>query len=85
MPIQSKDLSEFPPGWQDELRRVSDAIFGTWQAEDNKRQLGVLERLRRIEVAGLFVGGLVVLKFSGVPTEKIYPIVMGLFGQHGGN
>lgn len=80
---RSRDLSTFPPGWEDELRRVSDAIFGKWDEDGGtKRKPGVLERLRRIEYALIFIGFLLGVKNLGVPTEKLFPLILS-FLTHG--
>lgn len=81
LPTRSRDLSEFPDGWQEELKSVSDAIFGQWGDKGRKR--GVLERLTRIEYGVMGIGILVIIKFTGVPTEKLFPFLVALFG-HGG-
>lgn len=78
-----KDLSTFPPGWEQELRKVSCAIFGEWP-DDGKtaRRPGILERLRRIEMGVLVICILFAIRFTGVPTEKFWPILISFF-SHG--
>ena len=59
-----------------DLNTVYDAMFGAWDpTRPGKRMRGVLERLTAIERALLVVGVLVAVRFIGVPTEMIFPLI----------